>query len=132
MPNRVSRTTDNAVVLVEDDDGLRRALERFLETAGFTVESFASAEGLLAGQTTSRVLCFVLDIHLPGMTGIELQRRLASMGMNAPVVFITARDSPSLRRSIALSGRDCLIKPFASEALVAAINRAVGERGVSE
>jgi FixJ family two-component response regulator len=119
----VSELSPGVVAVVDDDDGMRRALQRVLETAGFTVETFGSAEALLATGAASRARCIVLDVHLPGMSGFALQTRLESMGTRIPVVFITGLDSASSRRQAAAAASDYLVKPFLPEALVAAVDR---------
>ena len=103
---------------------MRIALGRVIDAAGFAAVAFASAEDLLTGEAASRARCFVLDIHLPGMSGIDLARRLASMGVSVPVIFITAKDNAQQRR-ISDGAAGYLVKPFAPEALIAAIGRAL-------
>jgi len=104
---------------------MRLALQRVPETSGFAVELFSTAEALLAADITSRTLCLVLDIHLPGMSGLALRQLLEAKGVRLPIVFITARDGAHLRRQAAEGASDYLVKPFLSEALVAAVNRAL-------
>ncbi len=77
---------------------MRAAIQRFLEVEGFEAMPFDSAEALLASGAVSQAECMVLDVHLPGMSGFELQRHLADAGTPLPVVFITAHDLPRLRR----------------------------------
>src|SRR5262245_27088949 len=124
--NYMSPSNPGLVVLVEDDHGMRRALQRVLEASGFAAETFASAEALLATDAASRALCIVLDIHLPGMSGLTLRQHLAAIGMHAPIIFITAKDRANLRRKAAACATEYLVKPFPAEALVAAVNRALG------
>jgi len=125
--NNVSPSNHDLVVLVEDDHGMRRALQRVLEASGFAAETFASAEALLATDAASRALCIVLDIHLPGMSGLALRQHLMAIGKHVPIIFITARDSANLRRKTAAYATGYLVKPFPAEALVAAVNRALGK-----
>jgi len=80
------------IVIVEDDDGTRQAIERLLRCAGFLTASFASAEALLQAGAAINAACLVLDVHLPGISGFELQRALAECGAELPVIFITAYD----------------------------------------
>jgi len=89
------------------------------------VELFASAEALLAVDIGSRTLCLVLDIPLPGTSGLALRQQFEAEGIRLPIVFITARDSVNLRRQAAEGATDYLVKPFLSEALLAAVNRAL-------
>lgn len=114
------------VVLVEDDDGLRAALERILEFAGYRVESYASAESVTASGALARAKCIVCDVHLPKESGFALCRRLAQGGSRPPVIFITAHDRPAMRAEAeALGAADYLIKPFAGRALVEAVRGAL-------
>ena len=80
------------VAIVDDDSSMRRSLERLLSVHGFLVQSFSSAEAFLAASHEGQVDCLVLDIHLPGMSGIELRSQLDGSGQLVPVVFITAID----------------------------------------
>lgn len=80
------------MAVVEDDPSMRRSVERLLNAHGFVTEGYASAEAFLHRDTKSRIGCLVLDIHLRGMSGIELRHRLKSAGSKLPVVFITAVD----------------------------------------
>lgn len=114
------------IVLVEDDDGLRSALARILELAGYRVESYPSAEDALAAGASARAQCIVCDVYLPRESGFGLCRRLAQSGPRPPVIFITAHDLPAVRAEAeALGAANCLIKPFAGRALVEAVRAAL-------
>lgn len=117
-----------AIVVVDDDDGLRLAFERLLNAAGFRAETFASAESLLQSEAADRATCLVFDIHLPGLSGFELRRELVRTGCTRPpVIFITGHDVPAAREQAeALGAAAYLPKPFAGRALVEAVARAVG------
>jgi len=118
--------TPQTVVLVEDDDGLRSALTRILELAGYRVESFASAEHALTADAAGRAACIVCDVHLPRESGFALCRRLAQGGAHPPVIFITAHDLPAVHAEAeALGAADLLIKPFAGRRLVEAVRAAL-------
>ena len=78
--------------LVEDDPSFRRARRRLLSAAGFSVAAFASAEEFLASESAGATACLVLDVYLGGMSGFDLQRRLATAGVPIPTIFITAHD----------------------------------------
>jgi FixJ family two-component response regulator len=112
------------VIIVEDDMGLNRAVARLLSIAGFQSRSFDSAEGLLASESATGADCFVFDIHLPGITGVELQERLDDAGIHRPVIFITAHDDLHTRHS-ARAGASYLTKPFSGQALIQAIDAAL-------
>lgn len=116
------------VIIVEDDLGLNRAVARLLGIAGFHSRSFDSAEGLLASESTLQSAvgadCFVFDIHLPGITGVELLEKLGAVGIHRPVIFITAHDD-SHTRYAARAGASYLTKPFTGQALIQAIDAAL-------
>lgn len=113
------------VVLVEDDVGMRGALARVLEIAGLKVEAFASAEDCLASNIATRADCLVCDIRLPGESGFELRRRLVRDGSTAPVIFITAHDSPAARGEARQVGAAAFLqKPFDGRTLIGAVREA--------
>jgi FixJ family two-component response regulator len=112
------------IVIVEDDAGLNRAVVRLLQAAGFQSFSFESAEGLLASNVASLADCFVLDVHLPGISGVELRAKLDDAGIARPVIFITAHDDPETRKSTN-NAASCLTKPFTGRTLIQAIDTAM-------
>ena len=109
------------VVVVEDDDGLRRAIDRLLRGAGFRPVTYASAEELLEAGLGAAA-CLVVDVRLPGLSGFELSRRLAKSGPRPPLIFITAHDDPSVRAQAERLGAVAYLpKPFPGKVLVDAI-----------
>src|SRR4051794_237490 len=99
-----------------------RSIGRLLDVAGFSVEAFPSAEAFLDKDGGNRAACVVLDIHLPGMSGLELRRQLREAGSVVPVIFITATTDESLQEAATSLGCDAYLnKPFAPETLVAAV-----------
>ena len=114
--------------VVDDDPSFRRALGRLLSNTGFGVATFASAEEFLASESAGATACLVLDVHLGGMNGFDLQHHLVTAGVPIPTIFITAHDDP-VTRERARSGSAYLRKPFRQDALLGAIQRALGERG---
>ena len=114
------------VVVVEDDASMMRALQRLLQAGGFRPRTFSSAEALLQSDATAGAACFVFDIHLPGLSGLELRQRLAESGFEQPVIFMTAHDEPFTREAVERSGAvACLIKPFSGRSLLDAVRRAI-------
>ena len=110
------------MLLVDDDQSMRRALARIIRLAGFDIETFESAEALLAHGVSGPNTCLVLDIDLPGLDGIELKRRLDGAGHKVPTIFITALSAGGLsERLAALAPVAVLHKPFAREELLAAL-----------
>ena len=110
-----------SIVVVEDDAGMSKALARLLRAAGFQPRSFASAEELLQTKTVDSAACLVLDIHLPGLSGLELARLLITSGSVKPVIFITGQDEPALRDEARRIGCAYFRKPFEGKALLEAI-----------
>lgn len=113
------------VAIVEDDPSMLRSIERLLKAHKFQIAAFTSAEAFLDGAASSAIKCLVLDIDLPGMSGIELRCRLTASGSEVPVIFISAIDNETVRDMAIQSG--CLAflsKPFLGSALIAAINEA--------
>jgi DNA-binding response OmpR family regulator len=121
-----------AVVLVEDDASLARALTRTLEVAGFCVTAHRSAESLLLDGIGDDPLCMVIDIHLPGIDAFALLDRLASDGPVPPAILITAFDSQGTREQASRAGVAAYLrKPFPSRVLVAAIESIRAARSVA-
>jgi FixJ family two-component response regulator len=116
------------VGVVENDPNLLKALDRLLTAHGFTVDSYCSAEAFLDGATASEMSCLVLDIHLGGMSGIQLRRHLAASGFAVPIIVMTARDGQSSHQET--TPADCvtlLLKPFPAASLLDAIDKAVSK-----
>ena len=112
--------------VVDDDASILRALQRLLGAAGFTVQTFRSGEELLASQQLDRIQCLVLDVHLAGLSGFDVQERLAEDHRAIPIVFITAHDDASTReRAGRTRASQYLRKPFDEHSLIAAIQTAV-------
>jgi FixJ family two-component response regulator len=112
------------IVVVEDDAGMKKAIERLLRAAGFQSVSFASAEELLQTEAADYAACLVLDIHLPGISGLELGRLLTSRRAR-PIIFITAQDEARLRYEAERLGCVYFRKPFEGKALLEAIRQAI-------
>jgi FixJ family two-component response regulator len=120
-------TDPEAIVFVVDDDpSVRTSLKRLIRSAGFTVESFASAQEFLGRPRTDIPGCLVLDIHMPGASGLDLQEELAAAGLNLPVIFLTGYGTvPASVRAMKAGAFDFLEKPVDDRALVGAIHHAV-------
>ena len=111
------------ILVVDDDDSMREAIERLLDAAGFASAGYASAEALLAGGGIGSALCIISDIKLPAMSGFELLNELRGLGLLTPVIIITAHDSAAMRNAAKEQGAAAyLAKPFMSRALLAAID----------
>jgi FixJ family two-component response regulator len=114
------------VAVVDDDVGMLGGLQNLLDAQGFAVEVFSSAEAFLDFYSTKPdVDCLLLDIHLGGMSGIELRRHLKTSGTTLPVIFMTARDDDAMRRQALEEGCIAYLrKPVASRLLFEAIEKA--------
>jgi CheY-like chemotaxis protein len=114
------------VCVVEDDDSVRRALERLIRWAGWTSETFSSAEEFLARPAAVMPSCLVLDVNLPGMNGLDLQARIAADRRDLPIIFLTGHaDVPTTVRAMKAGAVELLTKPFADTVLLEAIRQAV-------
>jgi FixJ family two-component response regulator len=117
------------VAVIDDDVDILKAIGRLLKAHGFRLESFASAEAFLARDSAHELACLVLDIHLGGISGIELQRRLKASGCRLPIIFITAIEDDATRRDAMAAGCVAYLrKPFAARLLIDAIDSAMGGR----
>jgi FixJ family two-component response regulator len=122
MPTRTPR-----IVVVEDDASVGQAIERILRAGGFAPERFASAEAAIEADSAPGADCLVIDIQLPGMSGLEFYRNLPRSGPPAPAIFITAHDEPALREAAEKIERArYLPKPFTGRALLDYIVHAMG------
>jgi FixJ family two-component response regulator len=114
------------VIVVDDNSGFLKSVARLLTVHGFTARTFSSAEWLLDSDAARTATCLLLDIHLGGISGIELQRRLAAAGSNCPVIFMTAIDDDATRKEAMEVGCIAYLKkPFAPHLLLDALGKAV-------
>lgn len=117
------------VALVDDEAPVRAALGRLLRLADFTVLAFASGEEFLDSLAARVPDCVLLDVHMPGLTGPQVQARLRAAGLKLPVVFITASDDADVeRRALEAGGLQVLLKPFTNETLLDALRLALSPR----
>lgn len=114
------------VIVVDDDASLLKSVARLLARHGIESRTFASAEELLESDSVQTATCLLLDIHLGGISGIALQRRLAASGLKWPVIFMTASDDEVTRKEAMDAGCIAYLrKPFACQVLLDAIEKAV-------
>jgi FixJ family two-component response regulator len=123
------RVDDAGVVcVIDDDEDVRKALERLLRSIGLAVETFSSPQAFLAYPLEDRPSCLVLDVQLPGQSGLELQTALEQAELNIPIVFVTGHgDVPTTVRAMRAGAVDFLEKPFEDQALLDSIHRALDE-----
>lgn len=115
------------IFTIEDDDSLREGIGSLLRSVGYAVEGFASAENFLRSGQVAEADCLILDVKMPGMSGLELQRWLNKHGSGSvPVIFISAHDDRQiLAEAMAGGGVEFLRKPFNDESLLKAIKTAL-------
>lgn len=119
-------TSGATVFVVDDDDALRRATSRLLVSHGFTVKAFASAEEFVAAFDPEASGCLLLDLRMPGQSGLELQRTLGERGATLPIVFLTGHaDVPASVHAMKHGAIDFLEKPVNEVQLVDALGRAI-------
>jgi len=117
--------TRQTIVLIDDDESVRRALQRLLRAAGWHVETFAAAEQFLDSLAQPAPACLVVDVHLPGLSGLELHQRLQAEGRAVPVVFISAFGDERMRAQAREAGAIAFLdKPFQEECLLEAVAQA--------
>lgn len=115
--------TRSLVSVVDDDESVRESLPDLLREFGFAVRAFSSAEDFLDSEFVENTRCLILDIAMPGMTGLELQRELSVRHYDIPIVFITANGDATVGpRLLAQGAVECLVKPFSEAALLEALN----------
>jgi len=114
------------VFIVDDDPSIRRSLERLIRLAGYEVETYASATDFLARDLYDGPCCLVLDVRMPGLTGLDLQEELNNAHLDLPIVFITGHgDIPMSVKAMKAGAVDFLPKPFEEEELLDAIGRSL-------
>ena len=123
----MTKRSSGTVLIVDDDDSMREAIERLLNVAGFDTAAYTSAEALLAGGAVERALCIISDIKLPSMSGLDLLTELGVRGARPPVIVTTAYDAPGVRDEAERRGAAAYFaKPFLGTELLAAIDRVAG------
>ncbi len=120
-------STRGCIAIVDDDPGVRKALERLLRAARFDTHTFGSAEEFLDSSASGPHVCLILDIKLPGISGLELSRRLEEGNAHLPTIFITAQPGnwECGQANCPVSHQVCLYKPFPAAALLSAVESAL-------
>jgi FixJ family two-component response regulator len=114
-----------SICVVDDDESVRKALGRLLRSLRMDAETFATAEAYLQRAAPLPPDCLILDVHLPGLSGLELQKRLTAGGCDIPVVFITAFEDDTAREQALRAGALAFLqKPFEEQLLLDAVNQA--------
>jgi len=120
------KKADAIVFVVDDDSSIREAIESLVSLVGLRVETFSGAQEFLRHQRPDLPGCMVLDVELPGLSGLDLQRELAAHGINLPIIFITGYgDIPMSVRAMKAGATEFLTKPFRDQDLLDAIHQAI-------
>jgi FixJ family two-component response regulator len=120
------------ISIIDDNESIRRALSRLIQSIGLPAEDFASAEEFLLSSRSQDSACLILDLQLPGMSGLELQSQLHVSNPGVPIVFISAHgDEQARARTLTAGAVEFLQKPFSEEALFEAIKTSLSNRGSS-
>jgi FixJ family two-component response regulator len=115
------------IAIVDDDESVRKALKRLLRAANLDADAFASGREFLDSLAAQLPDCIVLDLHMPGMNGLDIQQQLARGGRQMPIVVITGHDEPLARAQCLSAGAAAYLrKPIDDEALLDAIHQAAG------
>src|ERR1700723_599738 len=122
----MSSPTPATVFVIDDDRDVRASIQRLLKTVGLRGEAFASAQDFLQRNMPEGPSCLILDIRLPGMSGLEVQRKLIDAGLSIPVIFISAHaDVDMAVRAMKFGAVEFLTKPFRPQELVDAVQQAL-------
>jgi len=128
MEQRMGQDDTRVVSIVDDDESLRRSVRNLLTSVGFRVETFDSAEAYLRSSDRGETGCVVLDLRMPGMSGLDLLVHLAAVGSRVPVVVLTAHSDAEARRKTLQAGAIAFLgKPFHGDALLDAVRSALSE-----
>jgi FixJ family two-component response regulator len=121
--------TGALIAVVDDEPPMRTMLGRVLRLADYRVTAFASGEDFLASLTDRLPACAILDVHMPGLSGFQVQAKLRAANIPLPIILITASDDVALDRSASESGVVCMLrKPFSNDNLLQALSIALGSR----
>jgi FixJ family two-component response regulator len=135
LAKAVSGLNEAVVFIVDDDTSMREALSSLIRSAGFRVSTFSSAKEYLLQEPPNVPACLVLDVRLPGMSGLELQRELTAANKAIPIIFITGHgDIPMSVRAMKAGAVEFLAKPFRDKDLLEAIRQAIkhNEKAIQE
>ena len=118
----------SVIAIVDDDEFFRQALERFLGTFALCVRTFASGEEFLQFSELQFVACLLLDVAMPGMSGLEVQQQLRARGLRIPTVFVTANANDELQPHLLAAGAIAIVpKPVDQQMLLRLVQRVMGE-----
>jgi FixJ family two-component response regulator len=114
------------IAIVDDDESVRETTKGLVRSLGYAAAAFASAEDFLRSDRLHDASCLISDVQMPGLTGVELQDRLAAAGNRMPIIFITAFPEERIRtRALAAGAHGFLAKPFSDESLIGCLDKAL-------
>lgn len=123
---RASRQSDAIIAIVDDDASAREGLQSLIRSAGWRVETFASAQEFLSRRGAEAPSCLILDLQLPGLSGLDLQKQMAEVGLEIPIVFLTGHGNiPASVQAMKAGAVEFLTKPLDEQKLVDAIHEAI-------
>ena len=126
------KEADSVVFIIDDDPLYRASAERLVRSVGFNVQGFDSARDFLSSRRPDVPSCLVLDVRLPGLSGLDLQRELAEAGVHIPIIFVTGHgDIPMSVQAMKAGAVEFLTKPFRDQVLLDAIRQAIGRDQVA-
>ena len=129
MPEAAERTIllrEPLIAVIDDDEGFRSAFVESLGSLGYEAREFSSAEEFITWEVDASCDCVITDVHMPGMSGLDLARLLTARGRRLPVVMVTARSDLGIDADAAASGAICLLrKPFEADALIDCLEKAL-------
>jgi FixJ family two-component response regulator len=121
--------TSNLISVVDDDESVRRTTKLLIESFGYRAAVFESAEVLLRSRQLHDTSCLIVDVQMPGISGLELQSQLAAKGCSIPIIFITAHGNEASRQQAMQAGAVAFLdKPFSDELLLKNIRSALKQR----
>jgi FixJ family two-component response regulator len=121
------REAESIVFIIDDDPLYRRSSERLVRSVGFDVQSFETARDFMSSRRPNVPSCLILDVRLPGLSGLDLQRVLTEAGVHIPIIFVTGHgDIPMSVQAMKAGAVEFLTKPFRDQALLDAIRQAIG------
>jgi FixJ family two-component response regulator len=124
------RQTSRLIAIVDDDESLQRALQDLIESVGLFTLCFGSAEQFLESEARHKAACLIVDIRMPGMSGMELQAKLKAEGCRIPIIFITAHGDSEMRTLAMGDGAvEFLTKPFDDAVLLEVVHAAIERSG---
>lgn len=114
------------IAIVDDDQSVRLAIDNLVRSLGYESNQFSCAEHFLAGANLKRTSCLITDVQMPGMSGLELQSELINIGLDMPIIFITAYPEESMRKRAKACGAKCFLsKPFEGQTMIECIERVI-------